>query len=585
MFLSGMFLHRCNIHFIYEDSFQHQPDLEELILVANPLEFISSSGFTGPVALKHLSLAQTFLRSLTEVPTDNLCYLETLDVGGSFIRSLEGLDHFHLEEMKMIRLDMNSITNLTAADVKKLGRSTTLEMNLKSNDLLYVEPSAFHSLHVVSLDFSGCFNKMDVSVLLKGLEGIRTNRLYLGSYTDNPSSFITSAALQSFCKIRVNEVNFQMQIFSDLTDESFQCLTGVQKLDLTRTHISSLPWNLSGLSNLTHLLLDENSFEDVCDISAGNFPMLKLLSISRNSKFLLFRTNCLQSLGHLETLRLSHSELLTGSTCCSQQLSGLKKLRHLNLSFNSDMMWSELPFNNTPHLQHLDCSHLRFNLSTNNPFNNLQNLQTLNLSWSETDINVNVHILRGLKNLRVLDLKGNAVQNHVLVNQKIFNPVPLLEILDLSVCGLTGLGDVFKTLTKLLHVDLSKNQLTTLDLSGFYSLKRIQFNFADNKIALVDAGSIEKLGNESSIDLSFNPLLCSCTNYKFIIWIKENINKTKHLQETLCANTNQQLLDVDLQCGFSGRSVGIILAIAGIVSVSIAVIYFVKARNRNYTVL
>ncbi|MCI4394275.1 hypothetical protein PGIGA_G00166900 [Pangasianodon gigas] len=586
--LVSLDLTRCSINFIYEDVFQYQFNLKSLILVANPLNFISDSAFSGLLALKYLSLAGSMIRSLMEIPTAHLEFLEILDLRGSEVYSLDGLENFPLHQMKKLFLDMNLIEKIKMADMEKLQRTSGLEISFKGNDLVDVEPNAFQNLAMGSLDFSGCFKKMNISVLLKGLEGVKTNKLYLGIYEDSPKTYIKLAELQSFCNISVVDVDFQLLHFRDLTNTSFRCFSEIQKLDLTRAHLSAFPSSLSNLSMLSHLVLDENYFHNMCDIKAASFPMVRHLSMSGNEKFLNFSENCLEPLSYLEELHLSHSSLGTGDFCCNKQLTGLRELKFLNLSYNFVMKWEPLPFKATPNLKHLDCTHTKYVLnSSSSPFINLENLQTLNLSFTNLKLLDNAHILKGLTKLRVLNLKGNTIQGGVLAKTKSFDYVPLLEILVLSSCGITEIREnVFKNLANLKNVDLSENQLVKLSLTDFYSLNQIQLNFASNKITVVEVKIVEDLGTSSSIDLSSNPLACNCTNYQFILWVKENVSKMKHIEKTCCDATNEKIIDVDLQCVFSNRTLGIVLGIVIVIVIIISLLYCVKkiqARYRPYS--
>ncbi|KAI4902506.1 hypothetical protein NFI96_013132, partial [Prochilodus magdalenae] len=578
--LVSLDLTRCGITFMYEDIFQHQPNLESLTLVGNPLLFIAEGAFSGPLGLKFLSLRHSMIHSLTDIPTANLMFLETLDLTGCEIGSLDGLNEFNLQQMKKLLLGLNSIEKIRADDMIGLQGASGLELSFKCNSLEDVEPYAFQGLDLASLDFSGCFDKMNTSVLLRGLEGVKTSQLNLGVYEDSTKVSVTSAGLQSFCNISVVDLDFQLQHFQDLTETSFQCLRGLQKLDLTRAHLSGFPSNLSGLSMLSHLVLDENSFKDICNIHASNFPMLTHLSMRGNLKFQIFSESCLQPLSRLKELDLSHSWLVAETVCCNKQLSGLSELKLLNLSYNAIMRWEPLPFNATPQLNNLDCSHMNYTLNSESPFSNLENLQTLNLSWSGTDLS-NIQLLKGLRNLLVLNLKGSTIKGGVLANADGFNHVPLLESLILSECGFTGIKqNVFKGLRKLAHVDLSSNHLATLSLPAFYSLKQIQLNFGGNEIVIVDVESVEDLASISSIDLSYNPLACNCTNYQFVIWAKKNASKLKHLQETRCATTNQKIMAVDLQCNASHASLAVTLIVSAVCLICItSVIYFVRKFN------
>lgn len=575
--------HRCSITFIYEDVFQYQLDLESLVLVANPLSFISDSAFAGPLALKHLSLAASIIRSLKHIPIARHEFLETLDLRGSGIQSLDGLENVQLLQMKRLLLDMNLIEEIKAADMKNLLGASSLEISFKGNDLVDVEPNAFRNLDISSLDFSGCFKEMNISVLLRGLEGVKTTKLYLGIYEDSTKSYITPAELQSFCNISAVDVDFQLQHLRGLTNTSFTCFSGIQKLDFTRAHLSGFPSNMSKLSMLSHLVLDENSLNNVCDINAASFPALTHLSVSRNLHLLDFTENCLEPLSYLEELQLSLSKLMTGHFCCNKQLTGLGELRLLNLSYNFHMKWEPLPFNATPKLKHLDCTNTKYVLNSSSPFHNLENLQTLNLSFTDLNLLDQANLLKGLTKLRVLNLKGNTIEGGVLLKTKNFDYVPLLESLVLSSCGITVVSEnVFKDLANLKNVDLSENQLVKLGLAEFYPLKQIQLNFASNEITFVDDESVKELATCTSIDLSSNPLACNCTNYQFIMWAKGNVKKMKHIGKTVCQATDQKITDVDLQCVFSNSALGIVLGIVVVIVILIPLGCFVRKIQTRY---
>lgn len=580
---SNPITHRCGITFMYEDIFKYQADLAVLILIGNPLVFIAERAFSGPLSLKYLSLAQSKIQSLSDIPTDNLPYLEVLDLGGSEIRSLDGLSSFHCQNLRSLQLDMNSIDRISADDLAPLHNVHGISISFKGNDFVYIEPGAFQSLNLSSLDFSGCLSKMNFSSLLKGLEGLEANRLNLGLYETDPTVHIPSAALQSFCKIVVTDLDFQLQHFLDLNNSTFHCLDGLKTLDLTRAHLDSMQFNTTGLSTLSHLVLDENHFKDVCHINTRNFPLLTHLSVSGNSKKLNFSSRCLESLRVLEELDLSLSLINPRGPCCNDQLFGLSELKLLNLSYGSQMFLSSQPFGATPQLEHLDFSHSNYTSNDSSPFINLQNLKTLNLSWSNTSL-TNVHIFKGLKNLQLLNLKGNTIQGGVLTQTELFKYVPLLETLVLSSCKITAFEEhLFKGLTHLRQVDLSENKLVKLSTSGFYSLDFLQLNFASNAIVTVDVGSVTDLGKDSTVDLSYNPLICNCSNFEFISWVKKNKMKVKHLMETVCNATGTRIIDAELHCEFP-VAVGVLVCIIIVVAIVITFSIFCIVRKiRKYS--
>ncbi|KAA0716517.1 CD180 antigen [Triplophysa tibetana] len=548
MSLHYLDLTRCSITFVYEDIFIHQTDLQVLILIGNPLVFFAGRAFFGPSGLKYLSMAQSNIKSLSDIPSDNLANLEVLDLRGSDISNLDGLSKSYWSNLKSLQLGMNMIEKITAEDLKPLHGMVGLNVSFKANNITSMEPSAFQSMTFGSIDFSGCLGKLDISVLLKGLVGVKTSRLNLGLYETDPKSHISNIALQSFCNISVTDLNLQLQHFSDLNNRTFQCLEGLQKLDLTRSHLNLLPSNLSGLSTLSHLGLNENSFRDVCHINARNFPILTHLSMRSNMKRLDFSSRCLEDLGSLEKLDLSLSKVNPIGPCCNDQLFGLGYLKFLNLSYGSPMFWDVQPFNVTPQLEHLDCSHSRYTLNGSSPFSNLQNLRSLNLSWTNSNL-TNVQLFKGLKTLQQLSLKGATVQDGVFSQAELFKHVPDLETLILSACGISAIKeDLFKELTHLKQIDVSSNRLLKFSISPFYSLKFLQLNFANNSITMVDVKDLADLGSKNTVDLSYNPLICNCSNYEFIKWVKDNVIKARHITETTCNGTGTRIIDVHLKC-------------------------------------
>ncbi|KAI1905305.1 hypothetical protein AGOR_G00014730 [Albula goreensis] len=525
-------LTRCGINWIYEDVLQNQKNLETLILTGNQIVFLAMNSFNGPLALKHLVLGQTSVKDLKRLKSDDLNSLETLDLSDNSISTLDNLNNFIWYKMKTLNFQMNDIHNISAPEVSALKYSRGLDLSFKGNRIVHIEPRAFESYDFNSLDFSGCFDGETISTILSGLSGVRTNILKLAVYEESAKTYITSDSLHGLCSISVTELDFQMLHFPDLSSATFACLTGLRKLNLRRAHLELLPSAITNMGNLTHLFLDENDFRNVCDVNAHNFPSLTHLSMKGSRHELLFQDSCLRNLSELKFLDLSHGRLDTGSYCCEKQLDGLANLLYLNLSYNMAISWSSVPFRTTPQLKLLDCSQLKFSYDSSNqgPFSNLPHLQALNLSKSNLNLS-DPRLLEGLQGLRHLTLTGNIFNKGVISDAEMFKHVPLLETLIISKCGITAIGDdVFHNLTRLTYADLSDNHLGTVSTSAFFSLRNIQLNFARNKITIVDVERVAGLEGTSKIDLSYNPLVCNCSNIKFIDWSQSQQDKVIFLE-------------------------------------------------------
>lgn len=576
---------RCRIDLMFDEAFVNQTKLHTLILTGNPLKFISTRAFRGLDSLVNLVMPQIDIKDLGQLPISHL-QLETLDVSGSRLSTLEGLMAISMTKMKSLNLARNHIPSISASDLNVFKNARgDLDVSFTSNNILRMDPGAFKSLHFRDLDFTNCYAKSDVSMVLRGLEGVKTESLKLGTFMGEPRRSIRAESLRSLCNMTVSRLNLQMQRWADLSDATFECLGGLNVLEMTEMHIDHIPENIKTMGKLLELTLDRNAFRNVCNISAHNFPSLKSLSMRDIGVYetrLVFKDSCLQSLSQLEYLDLSHSELKMEGLCCKQQLQGLSNLLLLNLSYSYTMLWDALPFSATPQLKHLDCSHALVNLSNSAPFQNLAELKTLNLSRTSVSV-VHPHLLEGLKSLIHLDLRGNPVPGGVISDPTTFSHVPLLESLVLAECQLVAIeGNIFSALMKLTYVDLSANNLTKL--STYYSTTAILLSFAYNNIELVNIDSVRDLGPNSSIDLSYNPLVCNCSNIEFIDWVKANADKLMHFEETLCNATNGRVKpsEVNLNCNhYSGlMAFGIAVLVIIVIIVVVIIVRKIKIYGR-----
>ncbi|KAJ1209526.1 hypothetical protein NDU88_004901 [Pleurodeles waltl] len=394
---------------------------------------------------------------------------------------------------------------------------------------------------------------VEISVILVGLMGVNAHILRIGTFQDVADNIgIAPHMLQAICNITTAEVNLQNMHFSGLSSSTFQCLTKIQKLDLTNTGLSDLPSGISNNSLLTDLILNENSFEHACDIKLASFPFLTRLSLKR-TEALQLGSGCFKDLAKLQYLDLSISGI-GSSDCCSAQFQGLVSLKYLNLSYNDMHTVQDLAFQDNIHLELLDFTHTHLKVNASQkPFRNLQHLRMLNLSSSHADTS-NRDLLTGLKSLVILNLKGNAFSSGIIHSSNLLQQVPNLEVLILSECELIAIdNEAFHNLTKLKYVLLNRNKLTMFSTNAFYDLRQIVLNFAENHIKIIPQKMVNGISGLSIIDLSYNPLDCSCDNIEFLTWLHKNMDKMENLEETSCSTPNAlagtRLDMVMLSCG------------------------------------
>jgi Leucine-rich repeat (LRR) protein len=536
---------------------------------------MAETALDGPISLKHLFLIQTGMSSLEFIPVHNLKNLETLHLGSNHISSIKLPKDFPTGNLKVLDFQNNAIHYLSREDLNSLKQVTNLSLNFNGNDIKGIEPGAFKSTVFQSLNFGGTVN---LSVIFSGLQNSTVQSLWLGTFEDTDAQDLSSAMLKGLCEMSVESLNLQTYRFSDLSSTMFQCFTHLQQLDLTATHLTGLPSGMEGMNSLKKLVLNVNNFDQLCQINAASFPSLTHLYIRGNMKKLHLGTGCLEKLENLQKLDLSHSDI-DASDCCNLQLKTLPHLQSLNLSYNEPLGLQSEAFKACPRLELLDLAytHLRVN-AAQSPFQNLHLLQVLNLSHCLLDTS-NQHLLEGLLDLRHLNLQGNHFQDGNIPKTNLLQKVGSLEILVLSSCDLSSIDQqAFNSLGKMHHVDLSHNSLTSNSIEALSHLKGIHLNLAANGIRVIPSHLLPILSQQSTINLSHNPLDCTCSNIHFLTWYKENMHKLEDSEETLCANPESlrrvKLSDVMLSCGIT--PVGAFFLVVFLLLLVILLIFVVK---------
>ncbi|XP_052015470.1 CD180 antigen isoform X2 [Apodemus sylvaticus] len=468
--------------------------------------------------------------------------------------------------------------------MSSLQQATNLSLNLNGNDITGIEPGAFKSTVFQSLNFGGTHNLL---VIFKGLQNSTIQSLWLGTFEDIDDEDVSSSMFEGLCEMSVGSINLQKHHFFNISSNTFHCFGGLQELDLTATHLRELPSGIVGLSKLQKLVLSANKFEKLCQISASNFPSLTHLSIKGNTKRLELGIGCLENLENLRELDLSHDDIET-SDCCNLQLRNLSHLQSLNLSYNEPLGLKNEAFKECPQLEQLDLAFTRLQVKdASSPFQNLHLLKVLNLSHCLLDMS-NQHLLDGLPELQHLNLRGNHFPKGNIQKTNPLQTLGSLQILTLSFCDLSSIDQqAFTSLKTMNHVDLSHNRLTSASIEALSHLQGIYLDLASNHISIILPHLLPILSQQRTINLRQNPLDCTCSNFYFLEWYKENMQKLEDTEDTLCANPpllrGVRLSDVTLSCSMAAVSIFflIVFLLVSAVLLIFAVKYFLRWKYQH----
>lgn len=360
--------------------------------------------------------------------------------------------------------------------------SRLYEILLQNNSITSLQTGDFaHKIHVRILDISGnpVGSSLQKSLLKKSISGLKVLRAKdIGLDLQNMTSlnFVKDMhtleeldlsgnmeyGVEMLPAIFVEQEIHSLKILSlslcrirDINPHGFIGLNNLREMDLSQNYLSRVPRALNRLGLLRTLTLREN---DITVIYHGDFSDLNCLEELDLSKNLLgqieaFRNGALFGLGNsLSRFHLHNTHLGFFPT---RTLSGLKELKHLDISHNSMSLLTNISF-------------------------------------------------AGSYSLTFLDISGN----HWIIDDQMFDGVKdSLVNLRMSNIGITSVPRIpLAKLHKLRNLDLSNNELGSLDNESINGVSARRLSFRGNKISYISADAFSHYKRPLDIDLSQNVL-------------------------------------------------------------------------------
>ncbi|XP_071088044.1 toll-like receptor 4 [Haliotis cracherodii] len=197
-------------------------------------------------------------------------------------------------------------------------------------------------------------------------------------------------------------------------------------------------------------------------------------------------------------------------------------------------------------LRYIDLSNNAFTRWTG-PVFGLENVTNLYLSGNSAN-HISPHFFSHFTSLTHLDLSHNSFgfPNNHCKDRRYFRNQRKLEYLNMSFNGIFLLHrDFLIGLRSLRILDFSYNSIFNLSFNFEHNTHLININCAYNNIKTITpyGRSQMKLLPDLRLDLSYNPLLCTCENIDFFDWLL-SAHIASNLQSYHCVNKERHTLSL-----------------------------------------
>ncbi|XP_011555755.2 toll-like receptor 6 [Plutella xylostella] len=386
--------------------------------------------------------------NLTEIPYDeisNSVYI--LDLNGNNITELKPFP----SDIKMRRLQIanNMLTRVERQGFT--GLDYLIDVDLSGNNISYVDPEAF-------LDSRGLLNV---------------------ELQDNPITAVSGPFLVSGT---------------------------LQYLDISSCNLSDI--NPQFFDNITSLTSVDLSYNPLKTIEAGPFDILTSLETLKlnNCKITSISNYAFSALINLKNLELAGNYL--AGTEWPEVLGNLVRLEYLNLRKSGIKNLSEDTFSN--------CTNLVTLVLADNELRQLDvaatlgssvvHLELLDLSNCNIQGPISGEAFANATRLKSLYLSGNPLFASDL--SEAIEPLPKLEKLFLSNCGLRSVPDNFNVFDNLQELDISHNPLVNVFARLLAPLDKLEYlNMGYSNLSFIGPDSFSKMTSMKRLVLSGNDLL------------------------------------------------------------------------------
>ena len=513
--LKILYLSSNKFKLIRFDFFRNLTSLELLGLSGNEIETIESDSFNECLNMKTLYLSSNKISEIKRGFFTNLKRLETLWLHRNEIINIELNSFIDTLKLKLIYLSSNKIKSIQMGqfnyltsleifhiyqnEIATIETSESLPTNLIELNLNTNKISKIRVLNLTKLTLLNLSSNSLVSLTLKNMPKLKWLDLshnYLDGYMSkafenlNPQvnlnlefnliQRLTKSLLSNFnvLSLRNNGLKF-------IDAFSFEASFSLETLYLDTNRLSQLDkWSLANMTQLKHLFLGFNRIKEMKLIreSLGNLINLETIDLSSNLIEYINESDFNFS-SRLSSINLNSNFIRKIHQNSFRNFLYLKAFSFAQKNNDFDLNI----FHSNASIQHLDLSFNRILYSSDltflKCFQNIESLKLNKVLFASNTTSLNFDLFLNVK-IKYLDISENDLSNEF----SLLENMSQIEWLELRQTNLSSMNSIsfpqFKFLT---HLDVSFNQLQSLEWHSFQSLTSLEYlNVNNNRISYVD---------------------------------------------------------------------------------------------------
>ncbi|XP_068439518.1 toll-like receptor 13 [Clinocottus analis] len=566
-----------NISHIHSEAFDGLTRLRTLLLILNVLATIPPSIFKSLPAIQEVNLSLNQLKTFSCEDFGGSSTLSRLDL---FANNIQKVNVSCFPALEYIRLSNNSKLEVQADVFASNPRlKSLLCQGVKAEVLVRLLAESKKNLSWVAFSLFVEKSPLTICGLLKGMDqlekvevDLKGSRLPHANYSlldcdTPPVVVIEDAKLGNVAQLslgrgntsRLYLINCGLKQISRTTFEGYR---GLKTLQLNQNKLDIQRGTFEGLTSLEFLSFDKSKVRDIDPNWFVPLEYLNRLSLMKN-EITELTPKVFSALTQLEQLYLQFNLL---KYITKKPFSKLRRLRKLNLSLNIIDFIEAGTFQDLTRLTYLDLSGNRIKRLTpyilsglinlrqfvlyNNrlhfriyeaPFINLTSLEYLEMNYQGPGGQgigvIGPHFFKGPRRLSSI-----AMGHSILVHFHHDAFVPLVHLKNLYIAGVdlktTNLSAVLSPLINLKKLTLYRADLDALPANLMPPNNTLEvLKVQSNHLHTVDKTMLDALPRLRVMDITENPLTCTCDNTWFKTWaIHNTYTQVSYLYNLQCDN-------------------------------------------------